>query len=172
MFQLELVSFPNLCLQLRGPRFFGIQSLLNYLVQKVVSKDFHYCSVHWRLWQREHLLETIVRESNPHVAVRDEHALDQACQDGAQTEVFVSNLSRNLSLPLRHFQKVLMNLPEDPRTSKFMGQRSVGNQVAHFAAQKKYAAPDHDRQQGNGAYEDQPNGKPPDSHGVRFVRNL
>jgi hypothetical protein len=172
MFQLKLISFPNLRLQLRGPRFFGIQSLLNYLVQNVVSENFHHRAVHGRLWQREHLLETIVRESNPHIAVRDQNALDQTCQDGAQTKVFVGNLSFYRSLPLSHLHQVLMDLPEDPRTSKFMGQRSIGNQAAHFATQKKYAAPEHDRQQGNGAYEDQPHGKPPDSHGVRLVRNL
>src|SRR5260370_24926152 len=156
MFQLELVSFPNLCLQLRGPRSSGIQSLLNYLVQKVVSEDFHHRSVHWRLWQREHLLETVVRESNPHIAVRDQNALDHACQDGAQTKVFVTNLSCKLSLPLCHLYQVLMNLPDDPRTWKLMGQRSAGNQIANFATQKKYAAPERDRQQRNCPYADQP----------------
>ena len=156
MFELELVSFPNLGLQLCRLRFLGIQSLSNDLVQKVVSEDFHDRSIQRRPLQREHLLEPMIRKSNSHIAVRDQNAFDQARQDGAQAKVLVGNFLSDLSLSLCHLFQVLVNLPEDSRTLNFIGKRSVGHQVTDFATQNKQPAPEQDRRQGKGAQQNEP----------------
>src|SRR5215469_15860694 len=151
MLKLELISFPDLGLQFRRPWFLRFQRLLNDLVQKVVSEHFHHRSIHRRLWQREHLMETFVRQADPQVAVGDQNALDHACKDSAQTEVFVCDLSCKLSLPLRQLSEVLVNLPDDSGTRNVIRERSVGNQIADFATQKEHSAPEHHREQCNGA---------------------
>ncbi len=137
MFQLELVSFLDLGLQLRRLWFPCIESLPNYLMQKVVAEDFHHRSIHWGLWQREHLLETLIHESDLHIVVRDQNALDHTRQDRPQTEVFVGDLSLDLSLPPRHLFQVLVNFPHDPGTWNLMGKHFRRNQTPHFAAQNK-----------------------------------
>src|SRR6478672_12214773 len=137
MSQLELVSFSNLSLQLRRLGFSAIEGLLNDLVQKMISEDFHDRSVHRRFWQREHLLETIIRQPDPQVAVRDQNAFDETGQNRTKAKVLVGNLLSDLPLPLCHLLQVLMDLPEDPRAGYFIGKNTVGNQVADLAPQEK-----------------------------------
>ena len=66
---------------------------------------------------------------------------DHAGQNRPQTEIFVRDVSRDLSLSPRDFFQVVVYFPHDPRTWNLRRKSSFRQQTPHFAAQKKHATP-------------------------------
>src|ERR1700722_12187172 len=114
MLQVELVTVPDLGLQLCRLWFSRIERLLNDLVHQVISENFHHRSVDRGLRQREHPLQSIVHQSDAHLAIRDQNTLDHASKNSPETEILVRDVARHLSLSARNLFQIPVNLQDDP----------------------------------------------------------
>jgi len=141
MLLLELITLPDLDLQLCRLRLPCIQGLANDLVHKVISEDFHHGPINRGFGQREHALKAFIYESDLHRAIRDQNTFDHAGQNSPQTEIFVGNMPRDLPLSPRHLIQIAVNFLDDPGTWSLLRKAHVRQQILYFATQEEQAPP-------------------------------
>jgi hypothetical protein len=103
----EPVRLAQFDLQLRGLRRIALQRPLDDLMQKMVTKHLHDGAPQRGSWKQEHVLESLVEETDPELPVQDHDAFNHARQDCSQAEVLLVSLAADFAKPDLELVEVL-----------------------------------------------------------------